>query len=278
MDVECSFWLEFVALFCLGLIGIISVLPYSAAIRKLTGHSSRRSYRLIIILQIIQGAVLLIVAIGVGLPSAHAVGLGAPMVESILRGQYFSGLISAMPVTAVISGLTTSIVILLLDRMLFVRHLPGRFGEITSKIPISYSFLASLYGGITEEILVRLFLFSFLAWLLSALYRSTSVLHAGGWWIINVIVAILFGAGHLPLMRAIIGLSAVTVTRTFLLNGTAGILFGWLYWKYGLEASMIAHFCADIFINAAELRKRWRANNTTHGTAGQHSNNSQARS
>jgi multisubunit Na+/H+ antiporter MnhC subunit len=147
MDVECSFWLEFVALFCLGLIGIISVLPYSAAIRKLTGHSSRRSYRLIIILQIIQGAVLLIVAIGVGLPSAHAVGLGAPMVESILRGQYFSGLISAMPLTAVISGLTTSIVILLLDRMLFIRHLPGRFGEITSKIPISYSFLASLYGG-----------------------------------------------------------------------------------------------------------------------------------
>jgi hypothetical protein len=74
--------------------------------------------------------VLLIVAIGVGLPSAHAVGLGAPMVESILRGQYFSGLTSAMPVTAVISGLTTSIVILLLDRMLFVRHLPGRFGGI----------------------------------------------------------------------------------------------------------------------------------------------------
>ena len=32
------------------------------------------------------------------------------------------------------------------------------------------------------------------------------------------------------------------------LNGIAAIPFGYLYWRRGLEAAMIAHFCADFSI------------------------------
>jgi membrane protease YdiL (CAAX protease family) len=32
------------------------------------------------------------------------------------------------------------------------------------------------------------------------------------------------------------------------LNGIAAVSFGYLYWKRGLEAAMIAHFCADFVL------------------------------
>jgi len=32
------------------------------------------------------------------------------------------------------------------------------------------------------------------------------------------------------------------------LNGIGGIIFGWLYWKKGLESAMISHFSADIVL------------------------------
>jgi membrane protease YdiL (CAAX protease family) len=34
-----------------------------------------------------------------------------------------------------------------------------------------------------------------------------------------------------------------------LLNGIGGVVFGWLYWKKGLESAMIAHFSADIVLH-----------------------------
>ena len=39
------------------------------------------------------------------------------------------------------------------------------------------------------------------------------------------------------------------VLRTLLLNGIAGIAFGWLYWKRGIEMAMLAHFSADIVLH-----------------------------
>jgi hypothetical protein len=36
--------------------------------------------------------------------------------------------------------------------------------------------------------------------------------------------------------------------RAITLNGLAGIVFGWLYWKRGFEAAVLAHFAADALI------------------------------
>jgi len=32
------------------------------------------------------------------------------------------------------------------------------------------------------------------------------------------------------------------------LNGIGGMVFGWLYWKKGLEFAIISHFSADIVL------------------------------
>jgi membrane protease YdiL (CAAX protease family) len=39
------------------------------------------------------------------------------------------------------------------------------------------------------------------------------------------------------------------VIKVILLNAVGGIIFGWLYWKKGLESAMISHFSADIVLH-----------------------------
>lgn len=58
-----------------------------------------------------------------------------------------------------------------------------------------------------------------------------------------------FGAGHLPAVVALAPLTTVVVVRALLLNGIAGVSFGWLYWRRGLLAAMVALFSADIVLH-----------------------------
>jgi membrane protease YdiL (CAAX protease family) len=68
-------------------------------------------------------------------------------------------------------------------------------------------------------------------------------------WAANILAALLFGLGHLPATAMLVPLTPLVVARAVLLNGLPGIAFGWLYWKRGLEAAMIAHFSADIVLH-----------------------------
>ncbi|HLO15594.1 MAG TPA: CPBP family intramembrane glutamic endopeptidase, partial [Anaerolineales bacterium] len=111
-------------------------------------------------------------------------------------------------------------------------------------------FLASFYGGIAEEILVRLFVMSFFVWSGRFISKtSEGKPTAIVMWIANVLAAVLFGLGHLPATALQVPLTTLVVTRAVVLNGLLGIAFGWLYWKRGLEAAMISHFSADLVLH-----------------------------
>lgn len=70
-------------------------------------------------------------------------------------------------------------------------------------------------------------------------------------WTANILFAILFGLAHLPLASQIgMPLDVVVVIRTILLNGIAGVVFGWLYWSFGLESAMLAHFSIDVVMHS----------------------------
>ena len=68
-------------------------------------------------------------------------------------------------------------------------------------------------------------------------------------WGAIAVAALLFGAGHLPAAAKIWGLEDIVVVRTIALNAIAGIAFGWLYWKRGIEMAMLGHFSADIVLH-----------------------------
>lgn len=64
-------------------------------------------------------------------------------------------------------------------------------------------------------------------------------------WTANVVAAILFGLGHLPATSMILPVTPLVVLRAVVLNRLAGIAFGYLYFRFGLESAMLAHFIAD---------------------------------
>jgi len=110
------------------------------------------------------------------------------------------------------------------------------------KPTIPYLLATVTYGAIIEEVMLRLFMMSLIAFILHKLFEKgreeTSV------WILvaaNVIAAFLFAAGHLPATAAMMELTPMILFRCFLLNGGFGLLFGWLYRKYGLQYSIVAH-------------------------------------
>jgi hypothetical protein len=123
----------------------------------------------------------------------------------------------------------------------------GKYSEIimesyNAKPTISFLLASVIYGGVIEEVMLRLFWMSFVAFVLWKIFDrknehpSTAILITA-----NMIAALLFAAGHLPATATMIGLSPMIIFRCFLLNGGIGLLFGWLYRKYGLRYSMIAH-------------------------------------
>ncbi len=111
--------------------------------------------------------------------------------------------------------------------------------------------LASLYGAIAEEVQTRLFLVSLLVWLMGLLRRGRA---APDWMYLGAIVlaALLFGAGHLPAaINSGLAGTPLLMVRIVGLNALAGVVFGWLFWRRGLEHAMLAHFCADLVLHVA---------------------------
>ena len=130
-----------------------------------------------------------------------------------------------------------------LDPWVFGRWIPA-VGPVAVQPATLAGWIGSvLYGGIVEELLLRLFFLSLLAFLLRKIFFKkqesvpTGVLVAA-----NVVAALLFAAGHLPAAVMLFGeLTAPVLVRCFLLNGGFGLLFGWLYRKYGIQYAMLSH-------------------------------------
>jgi hypothetical protein len=54
---------------------------------------------------------------------------------------------------------------------------------------------------------------------------------------------------RLPATAALAQLTPLLIWRAILLNGIVGVAAGYLYFRYGLEAAMLAHFTADIVLH-----------------------------
>ncbi len=152
-------------------------------------------------------------------------------------------------ILSVLIGFATAFIITVSDRFIFAKYLP----TIIIKYVFSPTYLLSgiLYGGIIEEILLRLFVMSLFVLILWKLFaKAKDYLNIPNWVYIFAIIlsAILFAAGHLPLTIQTLGISTPILIRCFILNGIGGIGFGYLYWKKGLSYSIYAHAITHIFM------------------------------
>jgi len=145
-------------------------------------------------------------------------------------------------VSALVVGAVGGLVMILSDLLVFSRYSQVIADSYLVK-PTAVFILASVtYGAVIEEVMLRLFMMSLIAYVLHKLFGKRKREIAA--WILvlaNVLSALLFAAGHLPATAAMMGLTPMILIRCFLLNGGIGLLLGRLYRKYGLRYAMIAH-------------------------------------
>ena len=230
----------------------VAVLPY---MRRLTPEAFAKtslSFPALAAVQGLQAFVLLGLLAFFGLRMGHGAGLGSPLMQGwhgAAEARTRSTRAALRPWHSLVLGVVAALLIvglgLVLDPMLPERlHPAAAASGATSAFE---GFLASFYGGIVEELELRLFLMTLLVWMFTLAGRRRP--KPALFWLAIVIAAIAFGAGHLPAAKQVWGLSDIVVVRTIALNAVGGVVFGWLYWKRGLEMAMLGHFGADIVLH-----------------------------
>lgn len=151
--------------------------------------------------------------------------------------------IKQKPLTiALIVSVLGGLAMILPDLWFFGPRIPAILDSYAVKPSIPYLLAGMLYGGVIEEVMLRLFFMSLIAFLLHKLLTRSNQLPPV--WVpaaANIAAALLFAAGHLPATALIIGTSPLIIFRCLVMNGGFGLVFGWLYHRYGLRYAMIAH-------------------------------------
>lgn len=192
---------------------------------------------------IFQSALLLAAAVWAGVRLAPAVGLHAPLFEAAAMPRPFvapalgppllAGLVAGVPGGCLLYASLRSSPDAL--RNLSQRFNPPLFGRV-------------LYGGLTEEVLLRWGVMTALVWLAwRFLQGRRGPVRPALVWIAIVASAFVFGLGHLPLAFTLVGrLDPAIVMFVTGLNTAFGVIFGYLFWRWGLESAMIAHAVAHL--------------------------------
>jgi hypothetical protein len=227
----------------------VAVLPYARRMTPEAFAKIKLSLPMLAAQQALEVFVLLGLLALFGLRMGHRVGLGSPWLQGVFGAPRTATRATLRPAHTIVLGLVAGLAMLglslVLDPMLPKMLHP--VAKDSAGAAALWGFLASFYGGIAEELQLRLFLMTLLVWTLTLAGRHRP--KPALFWMAIAIAALAFGAGHLPAAQQVWGLSAIVVVRTVVLNALGGFVFGWLYWKRGFEMAMLGHFSADIVLH-----------------------------
>lgn len=248
----------FAILWLAGMLGVLSILliDLSAVLANLPATAGLEipfHPLLIKLLSVVQTAILLSIAIFIGFQLAHRVGLSAPAAEALARGNSFISALKPQVLPGLIAGFIAGVAILS-TWVLFRPILPTMFVTRAERLNSSMPLLTRLlYGGITEELLLRWGLMTLLVWAAWRIFqRGRGTPRAIFFLSAMVISSVVFGIGHLPLVKALeVDFILPIVAFIVLANSLFGLIAGYLYWQKGLEAAIIAHMSTHIVIITA---------------------------
>lgn len=227
---------QFLIIVALGTLGVIGYIPYATEI----GLPPT-----IFLLQ----AVLLIGGALIGTRYARSVNLNVPLIEEFVSGSLSAERViqhlTPMAGIGVLTGVGSVLYNFAVMRPL---NLAASGTDIfaSTDLPLYVELLGpALYGGLTEEVIFRFGIMTGIAFLLARfVWRSYESPRSERTiiWTAIVLTSIPFTLEHLifyPVQTPGI------VLGLFGSIGVLGVLFGWLYWKRGLEAAMTVHLLSN---------------------------------
>ena len=208
------------------------------------------------IISLIQPAVLTTLAVAVGVWLSAKVGLHSPAAEAAASGEPFFTKLKPQILPGVIAGLASGVAIVvgwIIAKPFLLAEFVTRAQGFNKFMPHITRFL---YGGFTEELLLRWGVMTFLVWAAWRAFQKGEGSPRSGYFVGAIVVsALVFGMGHLPLAYMLAGaLTLPLVVYVITVNSIFGIVAGFLYWKKGLEAAMIAHIFAHVVLISAIAR------------------------
>jgi hypothetical protein len=205
------------------------------------------------ILTVAQPTVLMSLAVLAGVGLAERVGLHSPVAQAAARGENLWAALKPLILPGVVTGVVAGIAVMaiwVVFQPFLTPEFVTRAREFNTIIPVPMRFL---YGGFTEELLLRWGVMTALVWLQWRLLQRGEGQPKVVFFILAILVsAVVFGLGHLPVAAALSGgLTVPLVAYVILANSIFGIVAGFLYWLRGLEAAMISHIFVHVVLLAA---------------------------
>ncbi len=248
----------FAILWVAGMAGVLSFLlvDISALLAHLpvtAGTEMPLPFPVVQLLSIIQSTVFLSLAVFVGFVFAPKVGLSSPVAEAAAGGGRLLSALTPQVVPGVLGGLVGGISILA-TWLLWKPFLPLEFITRAEELNRFLPFLTRLlYGGITEELLLRWGVMSLLVWVGWRLFQKGVGKPRAIYFVSAILLSsVVFGLAHLPIASALaVTFTIPIVSYIIIANSIFGLIAGLLYWKKGLEAAIIAHMLAHIIIVTA---------------------------
>jgi len=239
----------FLALFALGIPGVLSLIPTIVSqLAALPPELATMPAPVMGALSLINPLILLALGVAIGTLLAHRAGLRSLVAEKVRAGTaIWPGLRPYVP-WAFVAGLSFAVVVRGLDALMNPFAGTALAGQSNAGTNIFAQLLLGLfYGGIVEELLLRWGVMTLLVWLgWRVAQRGQGAPRPAVVWAAIVLAAVLFGLGHLPALAGMVTLTPLIVFRTVLLNALGGLLFGWLFWRRNLETAMVAHAAGHV--------------------------------
>jgi hypothetical protein len=237
-------------LFALGFLGVLSLLTATLPVDDLPEQFAEFSPIIVKLIMLANPTIMLIIAVLVGTILYDKVNLTVPTISALLKMDSPQTTFVQQLKYGVVLGLLAGILITLVA-WAFNAIIPQEFEALESEVQITL-FVRFAYGGITEELLLRFGFMTLVVWIIS---KITKKLNDPIYWIGIAVSTVLFAIGHFPVAyAAVTNPSLILLTYILIGNSIGGLVYGWLYWKKGLEAAIVAHIFTHVaMVNVAHI-------------------------
>nr|WP_321498286.1 CPBP family glutamic-type intramembrane protease [uncultured Methanolobus sp.] len=239
-------WNIYWLLFMVAEFSLLAALPYGITMSGDALYDLAMAVPTILAAQFARSTVIFLIGIFTGLYLGKKVGLKTPVLSSLFENRSLPSYFKPAFKLSVIFGIIISLLILILDIFVFARDSEPLLVYLATP-PLWQRFMYSYYVGVTEEIVLRFFLMTFLVWVSWKIKKNSEGNPTNiGVWISIIIVSSVYSLVYLFFSRE--NMDPATAMSIAVSNFIASTVFGWIYWKKGLEYSIITNLVATMML------------------------------